>query len=179
MILFCIKVGVWIKKKTAKMRPSIDKGGLIIVSLLVRHRPVLSHAKQSDNSLVTILAYWRLFLPTLPVLANPIVTLCQSHVPTERIGQAPYLLLKQWWQKQIKSSLTLLLLSINSESSTWIFFVLLLISSGFPLLPLFGFLVSADDKDGEDESKEDEEDEDFLFSLTFLSMSSSSWNQQH
>ena len=153
------------------MRPSIGKGGLIIVSLLVRHRPVLSHAKQSDNSLVTILAYWRLFLPTLPVLANPIVTLCQSHVPTERIGQAPYLLLKQWWQKQIKSSLTLLLLSINSESSTWIFFVLLLISSGFPL---FGFLVSVDDKDGEDESKEDEEDEDFLFSLTFLSMSSSS-----
>ena len=177
MILFCIKVGIWIKKKTAKMRPSIDKGGLIIVSLLVRHRPVLSHAKQSDNSLVTILAYWRLFLPTLPVLANPIVTLCQSHVPTERIGQASYLLLKQWWwwwQKQIKSSLTLLLLSINSESSAWIFFVLLLISSGFPLLPLFGFLVSVDDKEGEDESKEDEEDEDFLFSLTFLSMSSSS-----
>ena len=174
MILFCIKVGIWIKKKTAMMRPSTSKGGLIIVSLLVRHRPVLSHAKESDNWLVTSLAYWRFFLSTLPVLANPIVTLCQSHVPTERIGQAPYLLLKQWWQKQIKSSLTLLLLSINSESSTWIFFVLLLISSGFPLLPLFGFLVSVDDKEGEDESKEDEEDEDFLFSLTFLSMSSSS-----
>ena len=56
MILFCIKVGIWIKKKTAKMRPSIGKGGLIIVSLLVRHRPVLSHAKQSDNSLFKILA---------------------------------------------------------------------------------------------------------------------------
>ena len=157
------------------MRPSIGKSGLIIVSLLVRHRPVLSHAKESDKfTCYNSCTYWFLFLSTLPVLANPIVILCQSHVPTERIGQAPYLLLKQWWQKLIKSSLTLLLLSINSESSSWIFFVLPLTSSGFPLLPLFGFLVSADDKDGEDESKEDEEDEDFLFSLTFLSMSSSS-----
>ena len=66
---------------------------------------------------------------------------------------------------------------ISDESSPWILFALLFISSGPALSSFLGFFVSAEEeKDREDERRE--EDDDFLLPLTFLpncSSSSSSW----
>ena len=71
--------------------------------------------------------------------------------------------------QRFKSRLTLLLLSIISESSGWFLFDLLLLVSSLS----FGFLVDREE-DGEEEEERREEDDDFLLPLTLLPDCSSS-----
>ena len=75
-------------------------------------------------------------------------------------------------RQRYKSQLTLLLLSIISESPGWFLFALLLIISSLS----FGLLVSAEEEEEEEKERREEKD-DFLLPLAFLpdSSSFSSW----
>ena len=171
-----------VKLRLRMIEPNIGKSRFIFVRLLVRHCPVLSHPKQSkDWHACNLYIFIVSSLDEGEIEQIQLIdSTCASQYSHRHLLSKPRL---QSWMglsgsqsgertmQRFKSRLTLLLLSIISESSGSFLFDLLLLVSSLS----FGFLVDREE-DGEEEERR-EEDDDFLLPLTLLPgcSSSSSW----